>query len=185
MTRLVQRLGLTRYEADEHYKRALQLYQKGELNDAILEVGYAIELLPTNPEYYATRGFFYLEDGIEREASEDFDESLRLYPYEMLAHYGLGIIAWRDKNWSEAQEHFTAAYRADPERPETLYYLALAHHRNQENDRASAYMQKAAERFDAQGDGKNRRNADRWIKEFEKLLKQLRDANPQSGQNAT
>lgn len=169
MTRLVQRLGLTRYEADEHYKQALALYKKRQLNEAIIEIGYAIELLPTNSEYLAARGFFYLEDGITKEAGADFEAALKIYPYEMLAHYGRGMIAYQSKNWDEAIAHFGDAYRADPQRPETLYYLALAYHRKGQNALALSYMQQAASRYDEIGDTKSRRSAERWVKELAKL----------------
>ena len=86
MPALNQRLGLTRYEADEHYKRALEAYRKARLHEAVEAMTYAIDLLPTKAEYYATRGFFQLEDGAIAEADGDFARALEIYPYEMLAH---------------------------------------------------------------------------------------------------
>lgn len=163
---LGQRLGLTRYDADEHYKKALVLYQARELDKAIIEIGYAIELLPGNAEYHAVRGFFFLEDGIDKEAKQNFEESLKLYAYEMLAHYGLGMIAYKAKKWEEAIIHFTEAYHVEPERPETLYYLSLAHHHNMKNALALSYMEQAASFFD---DQQKKRNAEKWVKELQKL----------------
>ncbi|MFW5708697.1 MAG: tetratricopeptide repeat protein [Chloroflexota bacterium] len=172
MSRLAQRLGLTRYEADEHYKRALEAYNKNELEHARQEMTYAIELLPTNAEYYAARGLFHLEDSHFDEAQTDFEQALKLYPYEMLAHYGRGRIAYRNRNWEEALAHFADAYRADPERPETLYHLALTYHHLGRNALGLSYMQQAAARFDAQGNTKTRRNAERWIKEMSRLAQE-------------
>ncbi|RMG70128.1 MAG: tetratricopeptide repeat protein [Chloroflexi bacterium] len=163
---LGQRLGLTRYDADEHYKKALVLYQARELDKAIIEIGYAIELLPGNAEYYAARGFFFLEDGIDKEAKQNFEQALERYPYEMLAHYGLGMLAYKAKKWQEAITHFTQAYHADPERAETLYYLALAYHHDMKNALALSYMQQAASRFD---DQQRKRNAEKWIKELQQF----------------
>lgn len=173
MTRLVQRLGLTRYEADEHYKRAIALYSASspKVDDAIIEMAYAIDLLPNNSEYFAARGYFYLAEGMHREAQADFDESLRLYPYEMLAHYGRGVIAYREKDWDSAREHFAEAHRIDPERAETLYYLALVYHRRQENTMAAQLMEQAAAAFDKRGDAKNRRAAASWVKTMTDLAK--------------
>jgi tetratricopeptide (TPR) repeat protein len=171
MTRLAQRLGLTRYEADEHYKSALRKYSENHVSDAIIEINYALELLPNNPEYHAARGFFYLEDGLPKEAQADFEESLKHYPYEMLAHYGLGRIAWDKKDWDEALERFTQAYRAEPKRAETLYHLALALHRKEQNTEAAHYMQLAINQFEVKADNTNKRNAERWLKEFERIAK--------------
>jgi tetratricopeptide (TPR) repeat protein len=167
MAKLSQRLGLTRYEADEYYKKALQAYDKRQLSEAILAMEKAIELLPTNAEYLAARGFFYLEDGVIDNARTDFEESLKRHPLEVLAHYGLGIIAYRERQWEEAIAHFTQAYRANPERAETLYYLALAYHHHGQNGPALTYMQRAAEIFEKNND-RRRRDADRWIRQLEK-----------------
>lgn len=171
MARLVQRLGLTRYEADEYYKQALQAYDKRQLGEAILKMDEAIKLLPNHAEYYAARGFFYLEDGVRDKAQADFETALKLYPYEMLAHYGRGMIAYQSKNWDEALAHFTDAYRSNPERPETLYYLALCYHRKGANVLALTTMQQAQTRFEKTND-KRKGDAGRWVRTFQKLVEQ-------------
>jgi len=170
MARLTQRLGLSRFEADEHYKAALKHYDKRDVNEAILSMEEAIKLLPTNAEYYAARGFFYMQDGIHDKANADFDRALEIYPYEMLAHYGRGVIAYRGKKWDEAVNHFTQAYRIDQQRPETLYYLALAYHRQGSNELALSYMQQADTRYDEVGSKGSKRNAERWIRTISRLI---------------
>lgn len=178
MARLVQRLGLTRYEADEHYKKALLILKDVEkknstatVDDAIIEITYAIDLLPTNAEYYAARGYFYLLDSMNREAQTDFEQALKIYAYEMLAHFGLGVLAYRERNWDVALEHFQNAYYAVPDRAETLYYLAIVHHRKQQNAQAFALMTKAEALFEQGNHGKQKRHASQWLKEFDKLAK--------------
>lgn len=167
---LNQRLGLTRYEADEHYRLALEAYSKRKnLDAAILHMSDAIAMLPTKSEYYAARGYFYFEDGLYDKAQADFQQALKIYRFEMLAHYGRGMIAYKDKNWAEAVAHFTDAYRADPKRPETLYYLALAHHHNHDNRQALAFMAQAAAAFEGVDD-RRKADAGRWVKEFQKIL---------------
>jgi len=173
MAKMSQRLGLTRYEADEQYKVALQAYEKKKMDEAILAMEQAIELLPSNAEYYAARGFFYLEDGVIDKAGEDFEQALTLHTYEPLAHYGRGMIAYNARNWDEALAHFNDAYRADPDRVETLYYLAIVHHHKQENELAAQIMTRAVAMMEKRGD-KRQRDAERWIKEFEKLAAEQR-----------
>jgi len=177
MTKLSARLGLTRFEADEYYKQALQAYNKKKMDEAILAMEQAIELLPNNAEYYAARGFFYLEDGIIDKAGEDFEQALTTHPYEPLAHYGRGMIAYNARNWDEALAHFTDAYRSDPDRVETLYYLAIVHHHKHQNARASEVMQQAAQLMEVRGD-KRQRDAERWVKEFDKLAAEQRQLPP-------
>jgi len=171
MPRLTERFGVARFDADEQYKQALAYYQKSQLNEAILAMEKAIELLPKNSEYYAARGFFYLEDGTNKKALADFTRALQLYPYEVLALYGQGVIAYKAKKWDEAITHFTEAYRADPQRPETLYYLALSQHHNSQNDLALAAMRQASALFAAAGD-KRQADAERWVRQLEKIITQ-------------
>ncbi len=172
MTWLSSRIGLTRYDADELYKEALKAYGKGQYEEALMKLEQAIELLPRNSEYWAAKGLVYLEDGETENAQEAFEQALSLYPYEMLANYGRGIIAYKDENWDEAIAYFNDAFAADPERAETLYYLALCYHRKGLNRQALAYMQRAHEILESQND-RRRTDANRWIREFEKLVNLL------------
>lgn len=174
MAKLTQRLGFTRYEADEHYQQALDAYGKRRYDDAHESISKAIELLPTKAEYFAARGFFHLEESEIKEAQEDFEQALKRNRYEMLAHYGRGIIAFQDKNWDEALAHFKSAHLADQNRGEPLYYLALTQHRKGENAAAVPFMEGAILRFEQVGD-KRRSAANSWLKVFEKLVKESED----------
>lgn len=182
MARLTQRLGLTRFEADEFYKKALAAYQKRNMEDALLNMDSAIAAMPDNAEYYAARGLMYVEDGVDDKAEQDFNAALQHFPYEMLAHYGRGMLAFNRKKWDEALEHFTAAYRMDQQRPETLYYLAIVYHRKNENENARKVMTLAITALDAANPNadaltgadqraleRRRSDAAKWLKTFEKL----------------
>ena len=168
MARIDQHLGFTRYEADAYYKQALEAFRKGDFDAAIDNMKNAIAALPKKPEYYAARGLMYLEDGVTESALDDFDHALRLFPHEMLAHYGKGIVAFKDRNWDEALQHFTAAYYADQQRPETLYYLALTYYHKRDFASAANLMKLANDRFEATND---RRKADsqKWLRELAKM----------------
>lgn len=175
MSFLSKRLGLTRYEADEYYQLALDAYNRKKFDDAHENLGYAIELLPHRAEFYAARGFFHLEDGEPDEAREDFEEALKRNQYEMLAHYGLGILAYQDSEWDEAIERFRRARAADMNRPESAYYLALAYHRKRDNLNAEREMRAAVALFARINDGKRARYAERWLGEIEKLAQEQRE----------
>ncbi len=168
MAKLTQRLGLPRFEADEFYKQALAIFPKGQFDEAIDRMDKAIEILPRS-EYYATRGFIYLQDDVPDKAKVDFEQALKMYRFEMLAHYGLGVLAYKARKYEEALKHFNSALAAEPERPELLYYLALTQHRLRSNAAALEVMQKAVAAFDKTGD-KRKADASKWIKEFEKLI---------------
>lgn len=178
MARLVARLGVSRYEADEHYRIALDFYQKKNLDQAIIHMNQAIETFPNRSEYYAARGFFQLEDGVNDKASADFDLALSKNPYEVLANYGKGVVAYNAKEYEKALEYFMKSWAAENHRPETLYYLALSHHRLKQNDKALNWMRQANAIYNAASEEdkeakRRQKNAERWITEFEKLLQQL------------
>lgn len=165
---LSKRLGLSRYDADVEYKLSMQYYLKHQITEAIMAAERAINLLPNNAEYYAARGLYYLEDGAEKEAKRDFEKSLELFPYEVLGHVGLGILAYRNSKWDEALEQFTQAYHANPKRAETLYYLALCYHRKMQNGEALQWMRKAQAQMETSND-KRKADAQKWVKQLEKL----------------
>lgn len=168
---LSQRLGLTRYEADEYYALALDAYQKGKLDDAIDNITFAITLLPVNAEYHAVRGLFYMEDDVAKKAKENFETALQHNDGEILANYGMGVLAFKDKAWEEAVRWFNRARAVNPIQIEIPYYLALIAHRQQDNTTAKAYMEQALQLMEDNGD-KRRADARRWVREFEKLIKQ-------------
>jgi tetratricopeptide (TPR) repeat protein len=112
-------------------------------------------------------------------AREDFERALALYPYEMLAHYGLGMMAYKaasgerdpDKRaaaWETAYNHFLNAYRADPKRPETLYYLALVYHHRCDQAAALHVMAQAQTALEAAND-RRKGDAARWVRELQRL----------------
>lgn len=168
MSRITQRLGFTRFEADEYYRKALVEFRKRHFSEAIHLMDSAIEVLPHNPEYYAARGYMFLEDAVHDKAEADFDHALKLYPHEMLAHYGRGMIAYSAHDYDAALQHFTAAYYANQERPETLYYLALTYFHKRDLASAANLMKLAHDHFEAAND-KRKNDAARWLRELSKL----------------
>jgi tetratricopeptide (TPR) repeat protein len=164
-----QRLGITRYEADEYYRRGLEAYRKGDFDAAVDAMNDAIEALPNKSEYYAARGLIHLDDGEGEKARIDFEEALRLFKYEMLANYGMGVVEYKAGHWETALAYFLTAHYADQKRPETLYYLALTYFRQGDLVNATNYMVRANEAFEAAND-KRKADAGRWLREFSRHL---------------
>lgn len=166
-----QRWGISRYEADEYYRRALEAYRKRAFDDAVDAMNDAIEALPTKSEYYAARGLILLEDGELERARADFETALHYFRYEMLAHYGLGALAYKAGKFDEAIRHFMQAYFIDTERAETLYYLALSHYRRGDLAAAIDFMVRANDRLE-QANDRRKADAARWLREFAKHVAQ-------------
>ncbi len=166
---VAQRFGLTRVPADERYRAGLAAFAARDAEKAIQELRAALELLPKHAEYHAALGFLLLNDKRQREASESFERALGLNPYEMLASYGLGIIDYRSKRWLDALRRFTVAHAAQPNRAETMYYLAMACHRLGRNEEAAGWMERAASEFHHAGD-RRESQCQAWQREFQRLL---------------
>lgn len=164
-----QRLGTSRYEADEYYRLGLEAYQKRAFDAAIEALTHALQALPHKSEYLAARGLIYLDDGEPDNARADFEEALRRFQYEMLANYGMGVLEYKANHWDAALAYFLKAHYADQKRPETLYYLALTYYRMGDLVNATNYMVRANEAFEAAND-KRKADAGRWLREFSKHL---------------
>ena len=168
MSQLAQRLGLSRFEADEAYLQALAAFRRQDLQEALAQIDVAIALHPNHAEYHAALAWFQLKRDDKSRARAGFDQALAINPYEMLANYGLGILAYQDKDWEAAAGCFLNALAAQPDRPETIYYLALARHRQGDNARALHWMQKAGEVF-AAADDQRAKQCRAWTREFAQL----------------
>ncbi|MCC6614435.1 MAG: tetratricopeptide repeat protein [Anaerolineae bacterium] len=167
-----QRLGLTRFEADEYYTRALDAYKKRDFDVALDAMNDAIELMPRKAEYLAARGFIFLEDGEQKRALDDFHAALVLNRYEMLAHYGRGMIAYQDQNWDEALAHFKDAFYADQNRPETLYYLGLTYYHKRDFASAIDFIERARQAFETAND-RRKAEAERWLREIQRAVERM------------
>lgn len=169
MTKLAQWLGIPRYRADERYLLALRAFSQRDLKSAQASIAEALELLPGHAEYHAVQGFFAQEDKSPERAAACYERALKLNPYEMLANYGRGMLAYRNREWAAAAENFSHALAAQPQRAETLYYLAMTQHRLGKNGEALRWMTAAAERFANSAD-RRERHCHSWIREFDKLF---------------
>lgn len=168
MASLAQRLGFSRYDADQRYRAGLAAFAARDRRSAIAELRAAIKLLPTHAEYHAALGLLLLEDKRKADADAAFDEALRLNPYEALANYGQGMIAYRAKDWAAAETCFFQALAAQPERAEAQYYMAMVQHRLGQNAEALDWMRAAAAAFAAKND-KREKHCRAWMREFETL----------------
>ena len=163
-----QRFGVSRFEADEAYRQALEPLARHDFDRAHDLLNTAVEMLPSGSEYLAARGLVHLDEAEYPQAEADFGEALRLFPHEMLAHFGLGVIAFRgDKDYARATGHFLSAFYVQPERAETLFWLALAYYYQGDLVNAANYLARADARFEQLND-KRRAETQRWIKELSK-----------------
>lgn len=170
MPSINQRLGAGRFTADEYYRRALEAYRKRDFDSAIAALDDAIDIVPRKSEYYAARGLVFLEDGEEEKAAADFREALRLFDYEVLALYGLGMLAYKTGRYPEAAQHFARAHYGDQKRPEPLFGLALTAFAQEDLVSATRYMGQALALFESANDPR-KKEAARYLREWARLAR--------------
>jgi tetratricopeptide (TPR) repeat protein len=156
--------GLTRQKAEAYYRRSLKSFEENDLENAILDVSEAIYYDRGFAEYYIAAACSTGEQPARRSRNR-FQYAARLDKRQWLAHYGLGVLAYQRDEFEEAAKHFTEALRQAPDKPEALYYRALAYHELQEFEKAIADMEKAIELMPA--NDKRRKDARAWIRGFE------------------
>lgn len=75
-------------------------------------------------------GTYYLDEGMNYEAAEQFRRVILVDPWNISATYKLGIVEQRYGNWSDAMRYYKKVYYQDSNYENTVYYynqLARAH----------------------------------------------------------
>jgi tetratricopeptide (TPR) repeat protein len=163
---VARRLGLTRSDADAYYRRGLQSFEDGDLENAILDLSESIHYDGGHAEYYSTRGLFYVQDNQTPEAETDLNYALKLDKRQWLAHYALGILDFTAGDYEAAVKHFSDAGAIRPNRPEIWYYRAMTEHNLGDDVQAQGDMEKAEQLFPTSD--KRRKDATAWVRELKK-----------------
>jgi Flp pilus assembly protein TadD len=173
---VARRLGFTREHAEAYYRRGLQSFQDGDLENAILDLSEAIYYDRKHAEFYSTRGLFYLENNQEEEAELDLNYALTLNKRQWLAHYGLGLLDFKHGDYAVAVKQFDEALKHTPTRPEVWFYRGVAQHYAGDDVKAIADLERAEDLFP---------DGDKRLKDVSAWLKELRKNAPAAPKGAT
>ncbi|MCS6871616.1 MAG: tetratricopeptide repeat protein [Anaerolineae bacterium] len=163
-----RRLGLTHATAEAYYHRGLLAYKNRDMENAILDLSEAIYYDRRYPEYYATRGLFYVEDGKFSEAEADLLYALKLNKHLWLAHFALGVLRYKQNEYEAAHQHFLQATRHPDAKPEAWFYLAVTHYLLDNLTEALQAIERALNGLH-QADSRHA-DARRWKAEIEKAI---------------
>jgi Flp pilus assembly protein TadD len=161
---IARNLGLLREQAEAYYRRALQAFDEGDMENAILDISEALYNDAGYAEFYATRGLFYLQDLKLAEADADLHYALKLNKRTWLAHYCLGIVDFQAADYQAAFAHFNTAAQYAPHRFEVIFYRGVAAWYANKDDIARQDMEEAYKLLPE--DDKRRKEAQAWLKEF-------------------
>lgn len=130
-------IALRRYSADDpgipaRYARAIALYQRGRIREALALTDGLIAQEKDNAYFYELKGQILFEDGKVADAVAPYRESVRLDPESGLLRNALGnalLEVGNDRLLPEAITHLTAAARLEHNSALTWRLLASAYSR--------------------------------------------------------
>jgi tetratricopeptide (TPR) repeat protein len=134
--------------SDSLYVRAKNHFDSGDYADALNDINQAIEMNPSNPEYYNRRGFIYStmfeneinQNGYNKQeyrdkASNDFNTAIQLKPDMVKTYINRGYLGYLDlfvsfpAIKSNPEEDLEMALQMDSDNPVIYYYLGLYYHK--------------------------------------------------------
>ena len=116
--------------------RGLAYAGLGQTDDALSDLGNAIDLDGKNPELYLDRGRMYAELKQYQKARDDFDEAIKLAPKNAAAYNERGQAALASGDPADAIVDFETVLSLEPRNRETLYRLGLAYKGAKKDDAA-------------------------------------------------
>jgi tetratricopeptide (TPR) repeat protein len=104
--------------AKKYYKAGTEFVDNLKYEDAIVQFSNAIELDPSDPEFYNTRGQTYEKLLKYPEAKSDFEKALVFSPKDLDILVSLGAIANKTGNYKEALKILNQVSGIDKRNPD-------------------------------------------------------------------
>jgi tetratricopeptide (TPR) repeat protein len=98
-----------------HYNLGACYKKNNNIDDAILRISQAISYDSTLLKGYNLLGTLYQERGELDRAESCYRRTLIINPEYAMAHFNLGALCWRRKQYDEACTHFIDAAALEPE----------------------------------------------------------------------
>ena len=95
-------------EADDYFKQARELIDKGDYQQAIDYVKKAVELKPDSPLFYTALGLCYHNIGRDEAAIPELESAMRLKG-GYSPSYLLGLIYWQKNKFQDAVRYLNSA----------------------------------------------------------------------------
>lgn len=124
-------------DAMRRIEQGVTHYERGDRNKALAAFGEAIGLDPANPLPYYNIGIINYEDGVYRDAVEDFRMAISVSPPDFtdpLVNHGVASAALR--RIEAAIASYSKAIKANPGDADAYYNRGLAYQRLRSTDRA-------------------------------------------------
>ena len=121
------------------------LIREKKYKDAISYFDKAIEINPQFDYPYNNRGYCFLQLEDFENAFEDIQTACEINPFNSFAWRNLGAYYLKRKEFEKALGYFEEAEKLDPQTELINFYLAKAHEKLNNSDKAKHYMDKSIE----------------------------------------
>jgi tetratricopeptide (TPR) repeat protein len=124
--------------------------KRGDYTGAVNILTQIIQISPTDPEKYTTRGYFYSKLGKHQQAIQDFNQAISIKPNDGDAFRNRGLAYFSIKEEQNAARDFNLAIEINPQDvaalfTRSLFYLKIKDNRNALKDLDKAIAIKADE----------------------------------------
>lgn len=96
-------------KSNRHYKKGLELYEKGKFKAAEAEFKKAISASSQAKDTHYNKGLKFYEQGKYKEARLEFQKAIEATKQENDQHYKKGLILYNQGKYKEAEEEFQKA----------------------------------------------------------------------------
>lgn len=112
--------------AQRHYETALDLFEQGQYDKALVQIEKAIQKAPENPDFYSTKGVFLHRMNDPVRAIEAYQAALEVAPDHCFSHYNLGLIYMRQNKTLQAISEWEAVIKVKPRDVDAIFNIAVA-----------------------------------------------------------
>jgi tetratricopeptide (TPR) repeat protein len=126
-----------------HYNLGNALFQKGNVDEAIVQYQKALQIDPDNARVHGNLGNALLKKGNVDEAIAHFQRALQIDPDSVEAHNNLGNALLKEGNVDEAIVQYQKALQINPDYAKAHYNLGCALFQKGNVDEAIEHFQRA------------------------------------------
>jgi tetratricopeptide (TPR) repeat protein len=141
-TALAESADLDGRSAETHWALALIAMERGDHENAILELHHALERAPHRASYYVLLGQEFFQVGYWQGAAEAYRHAAAIEARQPSHYLHLGDALFRARDLAGAIAAFREAARLAPGLPEINYLIALAYRNNGQLAQARQYYQR-------------------------------------------
>jgi tetratricopeptide (TPR) repeat protein len=136
-----------RERADSFYRKAGELFDSGDVGNAVEAIKKALKADPEYPEAYDMLGHMLIKKGEFDDAIASFNSALKINPRLRTSKTGIGFALLGKGDLKEAESAFMAALKLNPY-PSTAHYgLGLVHEKLKDYEEAIHHFKEGIQKY--------------------------------------